>query len=226
MNDSRHLSLLFFGLLLHCSALFAQGKPESWRVHLPFFRCSHIDFQQGKLLLASDQGAWSYELKTIERQPFSKAEGYSAVESSVIRAHPTKPWAIIAYRSGHVDLQKNGRIIPLNALLNSGINDSKFIRSAEWLGDSVLLAADFGVVIVDAQQEVFRNSAILKNNPLFTTETCQYVTTFNNQFWFALSTGLYSLPLNGNIKDLTAWTLNNDAGPGFYSKLTPFNGKL
>jgi len=226
MPPIRRHSFFYFALWLCFLSLHAQNKPDSWRVHLPFFRCSHIDFQQGKLLLASDQGAWSYDLETIERVPFSKAQGYSAVESSVVRAHPSKPWAIITYRSGHIDLQKNGRIIPLNALLNSGINDSKFIRSAEWFGDTVLIAADFGVVIIDAQQEVFRNSAILKNSPQFTTETCQFATVFNNQFWFALSTGLYSLPLSANIKDLTLWTLQNDAGPGFYKQLASFGNKL
>lgn len=226
MAISRSIFCLLFGLFPQVSTLWGQSQPESWRVHLPFFRCSHIDFQQGKLLLASDQGAWSYDLETIERLSFSKAEGYSAVECSGVRAHPTKPWAIITYRSGHVDLQKNGRIVPLNSLLNAGINDSKFIRSAEWFGDTVLLAADFGVVIIDAQQEVFRNSAILKNSPQFTTETCQFATIYNNRFWFALSTGLYSLPITANIKDLTSWTLHADAGPGFYSKLAQFNGKL
>jgi hypothetical protein len=194
MVQAPPLRLLSFALLLQFSAICAQNKPESWRVHLPFFRCAHIDFQQGNLLLASDQGAWSYNLQTIERQPFSKAEGFSAVESSVVRAHPSKPWAIITYRSGHVDLIKNGRVIGLNSLLNAGINDSKFIRSAEWFGDTVLLAADFGAVIIDANQEVFRNSAILNNSPQFTTETCQYAAVFNNRFWFALSSGLYSSP--------------------------------
>ncbi|MFZ4060289.1 MAG: two-component regulator propeller domain-containing protein [Bacteroidia bacterium] len=226
MVQAPPLRLLSFALLLQFSAICAQNKPESWRVHLPFFRCAHIDFQQGNLLLASDQGAWSYNLQTIERQPFSKAEGFSAVESSVVRAHPSKPWAIITYCSGHVDLIKNGRVIGLNSLLNAGINDSKFIRSAEWFGDTVLLAADFGAVIIDANQEVFRNSAILNNSPQFTTETCQYAAVFNNRFWFALSSGLYSSPLNGNIKDLTSWSLHPDAGPGFYLKLAPFNGKL
>jgi hypothetical protein len=226
MTHFRFIRFLFFVFALCPLSAHTQLNPEAWRVHLPFFRCSHIDYQNGKLLLASDQGAWSYNLETIEREPFSKAEGFSAVQSSVVRSHPSKPWAIVTYQTGHVDLQKNGRVIPLNALLNAGINDSKFIRSAEWYGDTVILAADFGVVIIDAKQEVFRNSAILKNSPLFTTETCQSATVFNGKYWFSLSTGLYSLPLSGNIKDLTSWVLQPEAGPGFYAHVSAFNGKL
>jgi len=178
---------------------------NGWRTHVPFGRSQSLVLVGDNFFLGAQPGVWSFNKRTGDIQSFTKAEGMNGVSVSALGYSESTNTLVIAYTDGRIDLKSGNQIFPLAQLLDAGIQGSRRINRIRTLGDRAYLACDFGIVILNVQTKSFSNSVRFTDDASFSSQQAFDIARWNGFYWIALTDGLYRLPQNGNIRDLTSW---------------------
>ena len=155
-------------MLLSLVAVPMRAASGQWRVH-PFFVSSQlknlIDTRDKVYYLTCDN-IFSFDKDTQENEPIDKSNYLNDVQVDNIYFNAEKEYLVVAYRNSALDIiLKDGKVVNMteikDAILTSekGINDITFTRDG-----SMLVATQFGYVIIDDSKFVIKESHIYNKN--------------------------------------------------------------
>jgi hypothetical protein len=199
---------------------------NAWRTHVPFGRSQSLVQIGDNFFLGAQPGVWSFNKRNGEIQSFTKAEGLNGVSVSALGYSSETNTLVIAYTDGRIDLKLGNQVFPLAQLLEAGIQGSRRINRIRVLGTRAYLACDFGVVILNLQSKSFANSVRFTDDAAFSSQQAFDIARWQGFYWIGLSDGLYRLPENGNIRDLTSWEPYLPVFGEQIRALLPWNGFL
>lgn len=206
-KSAKSLFYLVVLVICGCSSLTAQewvGTGE-WRSHVPFRESTGIITIGEFHYLSSSAGLWTYNYETGAIDSYTKAEGLHGVNITAMDYHPASGKLVLAYADGKLDIFKDGRATYLPQIFNADILGEKTIRSVRVYGQKAYLSASFGAVVLDLNQNAVENSVRFSDSPNFAQATCFDMAVWNGYIWFGLSQGLYRIPQQANLKNLTLW---------------------
>jgi hypothetical protein len=220
---------ILFSLLLFFSKYeFSQSTlvpVGHWQSHLPFSYGKSITFDGNKIYCGTMHSLFSYDINTGEYEKFTKVEGLSDLEISRVYYHFPTQSLVVGYENSNIDIISNNEIYNLSQIKNSLIANKK-INNIKSIGDTILLACNFGVVLLDIRYKVFKTEVKFSDDVSFSNTICYDIAYLNGYYYFSTSNGVYKVNANSNIKNLNNWIKLNAFADGHYNNIETFNNKL
>lgn len=221
--------LLFIGFLLGNSSLSAQDTLaiSQWKSHFPYERAISVTQSAEKIYYASKNALLIVNKDDLSLERFSKVEGLSETELSIIKYNNLSDMLIVGYKSGVIDIFKDGEKKVIYDIANfNAIPGKKTINDIFIKNDSIVyLSMNVGV------SELNLNSGLF----LFTTFTQSNVAAavfFNNYLYISTDEGIFRIDETTaiNVIDFSTWEfMGADFGlpDAYYSNaIAIFNNQL
>lgn len=179
----------------------------SWRMHLPYNSVKNVMDIGDRLLVQSDIGIYTFNLKSGEITYLTKVDGLSETAVSNIGYSEESKAIIISYLNGDLDLIKDNTIINIPAIKRASIVGVKEIYDIKVYGNIAYLATSFGVVVVDLEkEEVVDDYQNLGEQgvslPIYS------LALLNDSLYLGTTEGLKKAPANNaavNLKNFQSW---------------------
>lgn len=214
--------ILCFGCLTILSVQ-AQIAPGQWRIHLPYNDVNDLEEVGDLIYVASEKGFYSFNKNTGEMEVFSTVNGFSDVEVSVIRYHPSAKILLIAYESTNIDLIKGNRIVNISDIFRKQILGLKRINSVNFSGNNAYLSCTFGLVVLDLEKEEISES-YTGIGPGGASLNIRSSAVFNGKLYAATDQGVLEGDPARNLSDFNNWRLVYPAA--YANHLQVFNNRL
>ncbi|MCX7744368.1 MAG: hypothetical protein N2167_07370 [Flavobacteriales bacterium] len=208
--------------------VFAQNyiPVGGWRTHLPFTRGLSITDDGTRVYCGTMHSLYSYNIQTGDFEKYTKTEGFSGVGISRVQFHAPTQTLVIGYDDSNIDLLKDDVIYNLSQIKNASIQGSKLINNIKSKGDSVIIACDFGVVILDVKNKIIKTDVKFSDDMAFANMRCYDGEFYNGFYYFATSNGIYRVSSNVNMKNLNNWVKLSMFADGHYNNIERYNNKL
>ncbi|RDC65264.1 type IX secretion system anionic LPS delivery protein PorZ [Adhaeribacter pallidiroseus] len=202
--------------LLFCQNAGAQQSTleiGQWQVHVPYNRAKAIAEADGVIYCATEDGFFSFDPAFNELKTLSKSDGFHDINISTLAYEPSTQTLVIAYEDAHLDLIRNGEILPITDIARKPITGEKIIHQIAFRDKFAYLASTFGVVVLDLQKleikETYSNLG-----PAGQILNVYASTTLNDSIYLATSNGLMGAALTGtNLLNYQSWRIfKTDAG--------------
>jgi len=139
----------------------AQVPVGQWRVHLPYAYGTTVEKAANRVYCGTRNGLFYFDTEDNSINTLTKVQGLSDVDITFLKFSAEYQTLIIAYRSGQLDLYKNGRFQSFDAIVRSNIPGLKQINHIHLRGRYAYLSTAFGIVEFDLQRAEFRNTFII-----------------------------------------------------------------
>lgn len=139
----------FVYILLSTLLASGQGAVGSWNDHLPYSRSYSIATGGGKIWSSTGSAILIHDLRSGATSKLSKVSGLTETAISHLAWCDAEESLIIVYRSTGIDIVKKGIVTHIPDIKNKYIPGLKEINSITVTGSRALLAASFGIVVVD-----------------------------------------------------------------------------
>lgn len=190
-------------------SVFAQNNTPtySWRMHLPYNSVKDVIDLGDKLLVHSDIGIYTFDLKSGEITYLTKVDGLAETAVSNIGFSKSVNTIVISYLNGDLDLIKDNNIINIPAIKRASIVGLKEVYEIKVYGSVAYLATSFGVVVIDLdKEEVVDDYQNLGMNgvslPVFS------LALLNDSLYLGTTEGIKKAPSNSanvNLKNFQSW---------------------
>jgi hypothetical protein len=205
--------ILFLLFTAPTGALRAQGIPPigQWREHLPFNNALAVGRSAGLVHCATPYGYFRYDEDGNAFQRRTKINGLTAVRVSGMVLEPGGDRVMLWYEDGNVDFLDGDRVTNLPDIQQSSVAGDKRIFGALWRGNRVYLATGLGIIVLDPDQNVVRDTW----RPSSTgTDIRVNALAADNDFLYAATTeGLRRGALSGNtLADFRNWQTISGGG--------------
>jgi len=157
-NVKKKLSIFFIVIATMVQAQdFGVG---TWREHLPYNNVVSIAKVGTTTYAATEFALYSIDAdENVER--LNKINALSDLSINVIQENSSQNALVIGYKSGNIDLLKDGRIINLSSIIISNIVGDKAIYGMHNDGQYAYLACGFGIVVLDVKNEEIKDTYII-----------------------------------------------------------------
>lgn len=151
---------LSFVLIFISDIICAQGIPPvgQWREHLPFNNALAVQASDEILHCATPYGFFRYDTRQSAFERKTKINGLSAVRVGGMVLDPSGNQAMLWYDDSNVDFLEGDIVHNLPDILQSTTAGDKRIFSALWWQDRVYLASGLGILVLDPQVYVVRDT--------------------------------------------------------------------
>jgi hypothetical protein len=179
----------------------------TWRSHYHTGDMLSIDEYEGKLYCASFYAGTTFDLEYNSFSAISKADGFSDTETRVIKYYDKLDLLMIGYKTGNIDIIKDGVIINIGDIARTKNVTLKEIMHINFHGNFAYVSGFFGVSIIDLKKYEIKET-ITNLQPLsgqFFRVSASVV--YHDSLFIASSQGLFSAPINGskNLLDSKSW---------------------
>jgi len=212
--------------IVTCILVPAQVGIGHWQTFQSFGLGSAVAVKGTTVFCGTDHGLYSYNYSNTEMQEYTKPQGYVGLGVKGLGYSPKANAVIVCYEDANIDIIKNNEIINLPQVKNYNIIGDKTLNNITISGDSAIISCGFGVVVVDLRLEIIKTDVKFSDNLAFASANCYDAAIFNGNYYFATSQGMYRVPYNSNIKDLSNWTALTGINAGIYNNVSTFNGTL
>ncbi len=194
--------LLFFGLTVG-----AQNTPiGQWTTHFSYGQSRTVAFDGSEFVYSADKNLFRYSVTEQSFDVFSKVNGLSDVDISLIRYNQVDDYLIIVYDNGNIDLLVDNNFINLPDIKNLNTSGSKNINDIYFFNELVYLSTDFGVVVINPNKKEIKETYVLQNAS--TIAQINSFTNYRGQFIASSNLGLFIVDENQSVlQDFTKWTL-------------------
>ena len=208
MVVSRCIFLALFISLLLTFSLYAQPGVVGlgqWQVHVPYNRAKAIAEADGKVYCATEDGFFYFDPEFNEIKTLSKSDGFHSVQVSTLAYDEATQTLLIAYEDTHIDLIRDGEIIPITDIARKSITSEKSIHHIYFRDKKAYLSSSFGIVVLDLQKhEVKETYTNLGTQGQILDVYAS--TSLNDSIYLATSAGLMAARLtNPNLLDYKSW---------------------
>lgn len=159
----------------------------------------------GKVIAATENGVFYYNISSGEISKLSKASGLHEVKISAFDYDPQSKIALVGYQSGALDvIAPDGITYIVDIPLAAGYTGNKKINHISITGNQAVISVGYGVSIFRLKQKEFADSAFFVTGGTF--EASNEATIFGNKVYSVTNTGLKSHELNTTFPVFTTWT--------------------
>lgn len=195
--------LLLFAFSLLTSPLRAMGE---WDIHSTTPYTTRLQSLGERLYTISGSSLCSYSVDSLdyEIQQLNRINGLSGSSVQFILTVPEAERMAIAYADGNLDiLSPDGTIANIPDLANKAMAGDKSLLSLNYSGKDLFICGGFGIIIVDAEQEMITQSYL-------TPYAIQFSFAWGDRLYRYSSTqGLESGLLSKNLSDNVNWNVVN-----------------
>lgn len=217
------LTLFFMLLLIGTKPSTAQIAIGQWREHLSFKSAVDLCEADDKIYCAGGSNLFSYNKSDASVERYSKINGLSDIGVTKVAFDKKRKIVIIAYANANVDLIKDGKIINIADIKRKSILGSKSINNILVQDDYTYLSCGFGIIVLDLDKSEIKDTYYIANN----NPSVNDLLLFNNIYYAATSTGVYSAPKsNPNLSNPANWQIEPGLPVANYSSLAIFNDSL
>lgn len=176
----------------------------NWRTHFAYNSANSIELVDDVIYTAGMQ-LNTYSLSEQEYSSYSKVNGLSDADISLIRYDKESKFLIIIYSNGNIDLLNQGQFSNIPNIKNQNITGSKRINSVFFKNQLMYLSTDFGIVVINPLRNEIKETYVLQLNSqqLEIKDLC----IFNGFFFAATDKGLYKADINNiELQNYNSWT--------------------
>lgn len=222
--------LLFLLCLLTFSGIFAQISVGQFRSHIPLHAFHSVAVASDYVYAATSNGIMMLKKSSMDSpnpdlQSWSKVDGLSDIDIAVVQYDSPHECLIIAYQNGNIDLVKDNKLYNLSDIKNKSLSGSKQPSHIRVQGDIAYMAYPFGVVLLDLNDMLVKDTWFTKNNGQ------QYgVTDFamtDDAYYISTQDGLFHIRRNHpNPANFMEWQHDESTVGVEYDNLLFFGGRL
>jgi ligand-binding sensor domain-containing protein len=196
------------GFLL-CALLPLQAQPGRWQAYTAMRQVNTLTASRSTLWAGTTGGLFAYELATGEVRRFTRVEGMSGIEISALLYDERRNRLWVGYPNGVLDVwdETQQRWRTILDIARSTQFTQRGVRSFFVYGDTLYVATDFGIVLLDSQGRVrdsyTRLGTLNPGTPVWS------VLIAAGRIWAATDFGVASAPLAApNLKAPEFWELH------------------
>lgn len=200
---------MFILLTAFCGNAIGQGDIPvgTWRHHISFNNLDHIIATPDRIVGANRVGLLVFDRVDSELFTITKIDGLSSAPISALGFSNETEKTIVGHENGLITIIKDDIIEEINSLVIApSITGSKKINHVFTLGPNAYLAADFGLVVFNLNDnqviETYRDLSSSGN-----LLTIRESLILQDTLWLASEAGVLGGPLNGsvNLLDFRNW---------------------
>lgn len=212
----RSFSIFILLLLAHsATAQFEQDEQNTvlWREFLSYSSLQEVIHDGFTVYGASDQGIFVYSDLDGSLRRVTKVNGLNDFDIVDIGLHRNRRLLSIGYRSGNLDiLAPDGSVTNFSDIKRApGIFGGRAINhTVEW-GDSLLLACDFGVVVLDLKNGFFRDTWYIGQDGGQLKVNQMDIDFESQKIYAATEIGVLEASLDDPLRFFTSWKRVNSA---------------
>jgi len=218
----KNLILLLAGLGIF-TGLSAQVSIGHWETFQTYSNGTYVSVAGTTVFCGTTQGLYSYDYSTSELAEYTKPMGYAGLGVTATGYSSKNNSTIVAYTDANLDIIRPNEIVNLPQIKNYSLTGDKNIYNITIIGDSAILSCGFGVVIVDMRQEIIKTDVKFSDDISFAGAVCYDAAFMSGNYYFATSQGVYKVPYNVNIKNLSYWQLIPGISSGIYNNVAAYN---
>ena len=201
--DKLFIITLFFYLMTNFT--YAQIGMGEWRTHTSYTNVNQITQSKEKIYGVSSGALFSIYKDRILLETYSKIEGLSDNNISVIKYSNYDNALLIAYNNSNIDLlYEDGSIYNITDLYQKSMSGSKKINNIYFTSQIAYLACDFGIVALNVKKKEFKETYILEtegNSPEILT-----VLVSNDSIYALTKKNLFVANIKSNLINYQNWT--------------------
>ncbi|MFT3678532.1 MAG: two-component regulator propeller domain-containing protein [Chitinophagaceae bacterium] len=195
---------LAFVLILSLWSNAQPGPLGSWREHLPYGSAIDLASIGSRIMVATPYALFSYDPATQEIERWSRVNGLAETGIRAIEASADGSSLLIAYTNNNLDLLTENDILNIPDIRRDAAGQQALIHEIYPRGSNYYLSTDLGIIVVDAQAQVIRDTWRL--GPGGTGITVTALTATSTHWLAATTSGLLQAPLSGiNLADYRNW---------------------
>ncbi|WP_312078247.1 hypothetical protein [Chryseobacterium sp.] len=208
--------LISIGILATLQLANAQNiTSKKWADLFSYNNVLAMKEDNGKIIAATENGVFYYNISSGEISKLSKASGLHEVKISAFDYDPQSKIALVGYESGALDvIAPDGITYVVDIPIATGYSGSKKINHISITGNQAVISVGYGVSIFRLSQKEFADSAFFVTGGIY--EASNEATIFGNKVYSVTNTGLKSHELNTTFPVFTTWTTEQ---PGSFKQI-------
>jgi len=220
-----HKKIVFVLIHFLFISLVAQNVPiGQFKEYLPYNKFHAVAQDNENIYAATSQSILVVDKSNGSKEKWSKLNGLSEIGIQTLHAD-SKDRLIIAYTNSNIDVIKDYKVHNIRDILNKQLTGSKTINNISTFGDFAYLACDFGVVVLDLQ------TLLIKDTWITTLQSesyrARFLTIHHKRYYLATDKGVFSLPVTAsNTADFSMWTQENELPRLSFKLLCSYQDKL
>jgi hypothetical protein len=208
-NKTMKFYLILPLVIVSFSSVLAQDIPiGTWRTHFSYENGKLVAATGSKVFCAVQNGLFYVDLEDNSINKFSKIDGLSDATISAMKYNSTRNLLTVGYETGNIDIILPESIINIDLIVSENISASKEIRDITYFEDNAFLSTDFGIVVIDLNQnsilEVYREIG-----EAGATLSIYQTDVYRDSLFAITNAGLIKAPLlqNQNLLDFSNWSI-------------------
>ena len=157
----KKLNIIIVSILLFAFNANSQLQVGDWKLYQVFsgLNLQNIVDTGDIIYYLSDGWLYSYDKKNDETVYYNKRNDLSDYNITNMYYNYDKKYLLVVYENSNMDIiYDSGRIVNIPDLKNTIVTGSKAINSADFLGNYIYLATDFGYMVVDDEKYLIKES--------------------------------------------------------------------
>ncbi len=196
-----------------------------WRTHFPYKNATQIQEAGDFIYVLPEKGFYTFHQPSGEINIYSKVNGFSDIDVSIMRYIPSLNKMVFVYSSGNIDILNlaNNTIENIPDILRKSVLGEKLFFDLQYFNDKAYLATSFGIMVIDlARLEISDSYQNIDPSGLVAVYS---ISPYKDFIFAGTSKGILRAKAKGsNLSDFNSW---QNIKPGFESKfLRTFDDKL
>lgn len=198
--------LISLGVLASLHFINAQNiTSKKWSDVFSYNNVLAMKEDNGKIVAATENGIFYYNISTGEINKLSKANGLHEVKISAFDYNPQTKIGLVGYQNGSLDvITPDGITYVVDIPIATGYNGSKKINHISITGDKATVSVGYGVSIFDLKKKEFGDSAFFVSGGVY--QASNEATILNNKVYAVTNNGLKTHDLNTTFPVFSTWT--------------------
>jgi ligand-binding sensor domain-containing protein len=190
--------------------LWSQIRVGEWREHLPYNQLIGVaDGNNNIVYAATPYSIFSLDKSEFSIERLSKVNGLTDANLNTINFHKPTQTLMIGYKSGNIDLLRDGKVTNVSDIKRKNIIGGKQINNIYFNGDLGYICTKFGIVVYDMEAREIKDTWYIGPDGS-SLEVLDFEQN-DTAFFAATAAGLYTAPLTGvNHAFYANWTKYTD----------------
>lgn len=193
------ISLTFLFLITLSSA-----QSNRWSDLFSYNNVRVIKEDSGKLIAATENGIFYYNIATGEITKLSKANGLHEVKITAFDYNPVTKVGLIGYNNGNMDvLTPEGITLVVDIPIAAGFTGDKKINHISINGNKAIVSVAYGVSVFDLDRKEFGDTCFFVNGSNYTAAAESVIK--DDKVFTATATGIFVHDLNVTFPVFSTW---------------------
>ena len=189
---------LSFFIIFFVITLPAAQTNKDWKAHLAYYESEAVAETNDRVFVMANGALYSYDKNDNEIRLYSKQNGLSDTDISLIKYSPDTQTLIIVYSNGNIDLWSNEDIKNMPYLQMATNIQSKKVNDIYLNNQLAYFSTDFGIMAVNLSKKEIVDTYRLD-------KIVHSVGIIGDTIYAATSEGLFQAAMKDNLLDVNVW---------------------